>query len=441
MKRALITISLLMMLAFGLLTLMPIQLSGRAQSTGLLTPSEIAAAWPNLPTAKELYDTGSCLMIDLRYAGKQSIMANGLPGGLPDPNSPTVYDPSSLIANCTSNDPIIELGIVVQNDPHIWLQYNSSVWVEVPASYLQTSVEPYATAVQQILNAHLPNVSASPSPDQAESYTWAVGEYDNPSDITGSNVTTGAISYGEWTNNTLGSGSALEYTGVDVLSIETTTTPYNYLPQNVMALNQSERFLSINIWDMTYPPNLAYANNFIPWSSGSPPSLNTMYNLYMKKLGSAWYFCWNSSIFYLWGDPGGTGTSILTNGNQTNAGVESNDFTQTDWIGFRTLIGNEAYFNGAYHCLPAIGFYFNNNWYPSNVGDPCPTAYEYNASGNPGLFGIGLVEPPVWVVGGTTYTIGEGWPTNKEEFGVLYTSMHSFFTQQGEQIWSQGPWP
>jgi hypothetical protein len=255
MKRALITVSLLMMLAFGLLALPQIQLSGRAQSAGLLTPSEIAVAWPNLPSAKSLYDTGSCLMVDLRYAGKQSIMANGLPGELPDPNSPTVCDPSSLIANYTSNDPIINLGIIVQNDPHIWLQYNSSVWVEVPASYLQTSVEPYATAVQQILNAHLPNVSASPSLDQAAPPTWAVGEYDNPSDITGANLTTGAISYGEWTRNTLGS-SASDYTAVDVLSLETTTTPYHYVLQDAMMLGQNIMYLEINIWNMTNPPIL-----------------------------------------------------------------------------------------------------------------------------------------------------------------------------------------
>jgi hypothetical protein len=159
----------------------------------------------------------------------------------------------------------------------------------------------------------------------------------------------------------------------------------------------------------------------------------------MKKNGSVWYFCWNGTFFYVWGDPGGTGTSILTNGTQSNAGVESNDFTQNDWIGFATLIGNETYSSGAYHCLPAIGFYFNNNWYPTNVGDPCPAAYEYNASALLDLFGIGKVPPPVW--GGTT-SIGEA-PTltpSREAFGVIYTSMRSFFSQQGKQLWSKGPW-
>jgi hypothetical protein len=239
-----------------------------------LTPSEIAAAWPNLPSAESLYDTGGCLMIDLRYSGKQSITANGLPGdGLPDPNSPIVCNMSYWIANYTSNDPIVNLGIIVQNDPHIWLQYNSSIWVEVPASYLQTSVEPYATAIRQLtLNAGLPA-------DQ----TWAVGEYDNPWDITGSATTTGVISYGEWSQQTLGSNSEY-YSGVDVLSILSTD---DYWLQNVMQQVQGTLSIVINIWK----PNSGspYINTpFYPWTS--TPSLNTMYNLWMMKVGSCWYF-------------------------------------------------------------------------------------------------------------------------------------------------------
>jgi len=128
-------------------------------TTAPLTASEIAAAWPNLPSAKELYDAGGCLMVDLRYAGKQSPLVNGLPDGLPDPNSPTLYNVSSLYANCTSDDTILNLGIIVRNDPHIWLEYNSSIYVEVPTSYLQTTVQPYATAVQQVLNAQQTNTN------------------------------------------------------------------------------------------------------------------------------------------------------------------------------------------------------------------------------------------------------------------------------------------
>lgn len=438
MKRALITISLLMMLAFGLHALTPIQLSGRAQSTGLLTPSEIAAAWPNLPSAKELYDTDS-LMIDLRYAGKQSTLANGLPGGLlPDPNSQTVYDMSSLIANYSSDDPIFDFGIIVQNNPHIWLQYNSTVWVEVPAKYLQTSVEPYATAVRQILNARKPDAIVSQA---ANASHWAVGEYDNPFDITNGARTMGIISYGEWTQPTLGSDPSY-YTGVDVLSVLTIS---NYWLQDVMALTQSGMNLAINIWNGT-DRSLTFAQTFTPWvSHGWTPSLNTMYNLYMTKIGSMWYFCWNNSLFYAYGDPKGLGPALVYDiGNQSNACVESNDFVQSDWTGFNTLIGNYTYSNGAYHCLPAIGFYFNNNWYPVNVGDPCPAAYEYNASHwvdgwFPWPLGTGNHQPPVWV-GGTTYSIGEGTASNKEEFGVLYTCMQSFFSRQGKQLWSKGSW-
>lgn len=226
-------------LLLSLLALSPIQLNsakGNSTATGNsstavmstpLTASEIAAAWPNLPSAKALYDAGHYIMVDLRYAGKQVPHVNGFPEGDPDPNYPTVYNASSLIANCTSDDTLINLGITVHNDPHIWLEYNSSVYVEVPASYLQTSVQPYATAVQQILNAHALSAGA-PSPQQQPPPNWALGLYDNPHDASGSYPVTGAISYGEWTRDNFPATI-----GVDVLSVQTST---HYGLQNVMQL-------------------------------------------------------------------------------------------------------------------------------------------------------------------------------------------------------------
>ena len=47
-----------------------------------LTDSEIEATWPNLPTAKQLYENEGGLVIDLRYCGKQVSSMND---DLPDP--------------------------------------------------------------------------------------------------------------------------------------------------------------------------------------------------------------------------------------------------------------------------------------------------------------------------------------------------------------------
>jgi hypothetical protein len=97
-----------------------------------LTDSEIESRWPHLPTAQEIYNNG-CLVIDLRYCGKQVSSMNDC---LPDPDSPTVIDIESIIVNCTMDIPDFLHGGILRDVPHIWLQYDNTTWVQVPMNIL-----------------------------------------------------------------------------------------------------------------------------------------------------------------------------------------------------------------------------------------------------------------------------------------------------------------
>lgn len=97
-----------------------------------LTDSEINARWPNLPTAQEIYNNG-CLVIDLRYCGKQVSSMND---GLPDPDSPKVIDIESIIVNCTMDIPDYLHGGIMLDVPQIWLQYDNTTWIQVPMNTL-----------------------------------------------------------------------------------------------------------------------------------------------------------------------------------------------------------------------------------------------------------------------------------------------------------------
>jgi hypothetical protein len=97
-----------------------------------LTDSEINARWPDLPTAQEIYNNG-CLVIDLRYCGKQLSSMNN---GLPDPASPKVIDIESIIVNCTMDIPDYLHGGIMLDVPQIWLQYDNTTWIQVPMNTL-----------------------------------------------------------------------------------------------------------------------------------------------------------------------------------------------------------------------------------------------------------------------------------------------------------------
>lgn len=149
---------------------------------------------------------------------------------------------------------------------------------------------------------------------------------------------------------------------------------------------------------------------------------------------------WNWTYFYGFAD---TFDSRIVVGNQPNVVVETNDWTQGDLNGFSTNFGGETYSNGAWQCLPAIGFQFNNHWSPTNTGDSYPAAYEYND--NPfyppsGIFGVGGNSgTPGW---GSSY-MGIGLqPSNNapEQFRVFYTSSSGYQPSQGHMLWNRGGW-
>ena len=100
----------------------------------LLSDSDVMERWPDLPTAEELYNNGPCLVIGLRYCGKQVSSINE---NLPDPDSPTVVNIESILVNCTQNVHDYHIGGIIYDSPHIWLQYNQSIWVSVPSNMLR----------------------------------------------------------------------------------------------------------------------------------------------------------------------------------------------------------------------------------------------------------------------------------------------------------------
>lgn len=166
-----------------------------------LTASDISNAWPDLPSANQVYNSGSCSIVDLNTFGK-SVPVNtttGLPStsGV-NPNSQPCFNVSSTIVNCTSTVLNYQTGQYISNVPTIWLQYNTTIWVQVPYNDLETGVQPYATAINLLTGN-----SISTSPMTTSSTTWSIGEYDNPSAISGSYSIEGAVSYGEWTLDTL----------------------------------------------------------------------------------------------------------------------------------------------------------------------------------------------------------------------------------------------
>ena len=130
----------------GLLVIPFLLIFSLAQATGsvsesrdsngrvLLSDSDVMERWPDLPTAEELYPNGPCLVIDLRYCGKQVSSINE---SLPDPNSPTVVDIESILVNCTQNVHDYHNGGIIYDSPNIWLQYNESIWVSVPNNLLR----------------------------------------------------------------------------------------------------------------------------------------------------------------------------------------------------------------------------------------------------------------------------------------------------------------
>jgi hypothetical protein len=327
-----------------------------------LTNSEIEAAWPNLPTAKEIYSNDGCLVVDLRYCGKQVSSMND---ELPDPNSPTVIDMASIIVNCTTSIPNSAHGVVMRNVPKIWLQYNSSLWVAVPPKYLTT-----------------PAMSAEM---QQQGTTWAIGMYNNPTEIAGSAEVWGACTFGQFPANSFGSSG--NYLCTDVLTISSSNNYY----QLMTTLDPSGKSLVVNVYSRTTGDLIGYDQVYISAQTG------VLYNQYIRYSTSGapvqgWQFWWNFVLYFTWVSD----TSMrMLKGYQANAVVESNDFNKQHFQGFSTTIGGRYYYQGANYPLAATAFLFNGNWVPSLPGQNAPAGRVYMGGTQLGTWGaVGGQAPP-----------------------------------------------
>ena len=134
-----------------------------------LTDSQIKANWPNLPTAKEIWDTYWGKSVGIWYVNTAEASKATM----------------ASIANYTSNEPDYLNGGISYNENHIWLQYNNTIWIQVPMFLVKT-----------------PTPTDSPQPNISDTVVsnWAIGLYANPSQIAGSTPVYGAMTFGGWGN-------------------------------------------------------------------------------------------------------------------------------------------------------------------------------------------------------------------------------------------------
>jgi hypothetical protein len=413
-KTKLITIVLISLLALSTIQMMSAKaletevtaIATTAESANLLpstalSNSEISAAWPNLPTAKELYQEGYCITVDLRYSGKD---ISNLDSAKADTEMPSA-DALSWITNCTRDEINWRDGTIIKT-ANIWLQYNSSIWVMVPQKYLnQSSIQP-------------PDEQTDLAPQAG---TWAIGLYTDPNDIAHGAPVMGAVTYGEYPTSTWTSTDSNKYLGTDLLSI-CDTNSYEY--QWAMVTRPTVgRYLSINIWDSS--------GHVTPYSFSCPGGSvqGQLYSLFIRYYEplSRWEFFWNQQFVFSYG----SSASRITVGNQPNVCVESNEMGQSYFNSFRTRIGGTYYSGGTTYTLPAIGFLYNGQWRPVNPGDPVPAAYSYmGGTVMPSWPGVGV---------GTTNPYALGW----SNWGTAWAYPEQMLVGYGYQMPYQGKplWP
>jgi hypothetical protein len=319
-----------------------------------LTNSEIETIYPNLPTANQLWNGGNCAYLDTSNSN------NG---------------PGLTVSNYTSDEPNFLQGGVLKNVPHIWLQYNSTVWIEVPLPDLQS--------IQAI---------ASPA---SSGTTWAIGAEAEPDTISGSYSVTGGLTFGEfgWTGSQTGDFVAT------VLSISDGTYIYQI---GITDLAGSGQYINYQYWQ---GGNLINGNSKkVSVSNGVELNEYIQYNTAEK----AWQFCFNYGQYYTVG----SSTTKMVTGMQPNVVIESNDFTPSDFTSFAKQVGNYwSLGNGTVIYEAAMGYQFNNgqstpgNWHPyyaqySNnnlTHEPIPGALVYEGGTLMSAWnncGVGSESPP-----------------------------------------------
>lgn len=259
-----------------------------------LSNTAIESLWPNLPTAEELWDSKVKCWIDMRDYGKldASTDVSALEASSYVSDARIAAEP---IMNYTSDVPAMLTGGVLRDVPSIWLQYNETIWVQVPIDLLM------ATRA----------ATAQPQPETTTpNNTWALGIYSNPALIAGSNPVYGAMTFGAWGN--YNPSSSAEYHYSDILSVYDGT----YKWQLCMGEDINGKFVEIQGW---------LGTSMVYWSTTRPSvTEGTLYNEYIKYNPQyrQWESYWN---FQLIGPRISDGQWCIQTGNQPNVCVESND--------------------------------------------------------------------------------------------------------------------
>ena len=339
-----------------------------------LTNDKINAAWPKLPTAAELWSSGSVYWIDTRVDNTQFLHA-----------TPTNY---------TSDTPNLFRGGITRNMPHIWLQYNATIWVQVPINLLQTSRQGSSGGGAQPLTAGL---------------NWAYGLYANPAQISYPNDLYGAFTFGHFASDVYSPPDDTTFVCSDVLTI------YNnhlWFQLGMMTTRYDDHYIAIQAWSS--PTDIVIDAIYNP-SSVDHSALYSMYIRYSDTY-TAWEFYWNQIMVNArYTDSGYTRVKI---GNQTNVAVESNDWTEENFENFN------VHFGGTYgtNYLAAVGYLRWGQWVPLYSTDHVPAAYVAFGGGSncpPGCtWNIGETSPPIsWM--GIQSTVRE-----QMDVGYSYTGLN-----------------
>ena len=258
-----------------------------------LSNTAIESLWPNLPPQRNYGQQGQMLDRHARLRKTGRIHRR-----LCVEASSYVSDAriaAEPIMNYTSDVPAMLTGGVLRDVPSIWLQYNETIWVQVPIDLLM------ATRA----------ATAQPQPETTTpNNTWALGIYSNPALIAGSNPVYGAMTFGAWDN--YNPSSSAEYHYSDILSVYDGT----YKWQLCMGEDINGKFVEIQGW---------LGTSMVYWSTTRPSvTEGTLYNEYIKYNPQyrQWESYWN---FQLIGPRISDGQWCIQTGNQPNVCVESND--------------------------------------------------------------------------------------------------------------------
>lgn len=332
-----------------------------------LNDSEINANWPNLPSVETLMNSTPKVTINTDEIGKTD-------PSLPIPSNPTGYMLPFEITNYTADAPNPITGQIDYNLPHIWLQYNATLWVLVPPAML--------VSANQSNSAQNEKASSQNSPLTWPNL-WALGIYSNPAQINGGATVTAAFSYGSYGMYSPGVG--------------------NYFYSDILTIFDGSYYIQIGMYNGygygTAFVIQAFDNNGIfvisPTVMCESISSGQLYSEFIRYNPNLQTPCWQA--YWNQNDSGMAltdGQTSIQTGYQPNVCAESNDFSSTHFGSASYNIG--GMYNTTYY-LPAIGYYYNGNWHPQSTSDSVPSAYTYYGNSTTyTFFYVGTYPPQAW---------------------------------------------